>query len=431
MNPPPCLSACVIAGILASGPVRAQPAASAPPAASAQETRSAVAASAIPPESRVALRDALDAAWQRAVAARESVGQRRRAEADRAVAGNWWAAPPSLAISHRDDRLQGNAGRRETELGVTVPLWLPGQRAARAETADAAALEARAAEQVARLRLAGELREAAWQQAALEAESAQADAQALAFGQVADDVERRVRAGDLARADALAARAEHLAASAAQTDARQRLQASRARWMMLTGLTGTPDPAAGTAIDAASAAAPEHPERQLARLSTELARQRVALMRLSRREAPELTVGMRQDVAGRTQGSQGSVLVGVRLPFGTDDRNRPIEAAALAELDVAETHEQRLHERLASETVAAREAQRSAGLQLDAERERARLLRERAALIDKSFRAGETPLPDLLRALAAAAHADSATARQAAALGLAGARLQQSLGLLP
>ena len=74
---------------------------------------------------------------------------------------------------------------------------------------------------------------------------------------------------------------------------------------------------------------------------------------------------------------------------------------------------------------------RSAEAQLDAETARAGLLRERASLIDKSFRAGETPLPELLRALAAAAQADSAAARQTAALGLARARLQQALGLFP
>ena len=124
-------------------------------------------------------------------------------------------------------------------------------------------------------------------------------------------------------------------------------------------------------------------------------------------------------------------MVGLRLPFGTDDRNRPLEAAALTELDVAQTQELRLRERLDSDIAAARDAQRSAQAQLDAETARARLLRERATLIEKSFRAGETPLPDLLRALAAAAHADSAAAHQTAALGLARARLQQALGLLP
>ena len=154
-------------------------------------------------------------------------------------------------------------------------------------------------------------------------------------------------------------------------------------------------------------------------------------MRRSRRDAPELTVGVQQDTPGRAESSQGSLVVGLRLPFGTDDRNRPLEAAALAELDVAQTHEQRLRERLDSDIAAARDAQRSAEAQLDAETARARLLRERAALIDKSFRAGETPLPDLLRALAAAAQADSAATRQTAALGFARARLQQALGLLP
>jgi outer membrane protein TolC len=416
------LSACAIAGSLAGGPGWAQP------AASPQIPRPAVPE---PTAGGVGLRAAFDAAWQRTVAARESDGQRRRAEADRAAVGRFWAAPPSLALSHRNDRLQDNAGKRETEIGVAVPLWLPGQRAARAGTADAAAAQALAAEQVARLRLAGELREAAWQIAISQAELAQADTEARSLKQLADDVERRVRAGDLARADALAAQAELLAAAALQSDLRQRLQAARARWTLLSGLTAAPDLQDAAANDGAPAAAASHPELQLARESTALARQRVELMRRSRRDAPELSLGLRHDVGGRAEAAQGSLVVGMRLPFGTDDRNRPLEAAALSELDVAQTHEQRLREQLDSDIAAARDALGAAEAQLESETARTRLLRERAALIDKSFRAGETPLPDLLRALAAAAQADGAAVRQTTALGLVRARLQQTLGLLP
>lgn len=429
----PWLSACVIAGSLAGAPARAQPAASpeGPRAAIASASASAPGHTA----GSVTLRAALDAAWQRAVAARESAGQSRRADADRAAAGSFWAAPPSLELSHRSDRLHGNAGGRETEIGVAAPLWLPGQRAARSATAEAAAAQAFAAELVARLGVAGELREAAWQLAALQAEASEAASQAEALKQLADDIDRRVRAGDMARADALAAQAELLAASALQFDLRQRLQAARARWTLLTGLTAAPDLTAAAAIDGALAITPAtaaaHPELQLASRSTDLARQRVELMRRSRRDAPELTVGLRQDVPGRAEGSQGSVAIGLRLPFGTDDRNRPLEAAALAELDVAETHELRLRERLDSDIAVARDAQRSAEAQTEAEAIRARLLRERAALIDKSFRAGEAPLPDLLRARSTAAQADSAAARQLAALGLSRAKLQQALGILP
>ena len=425
MKPVPLLSACVIASSLVGASARAQP------AASPSSPQAVLSTAPIQAVGTVTLRAALDSAWQRAVTARESDGQRRRADADRAVAGSLWAAPPSLELSHRDDRLQSNAGSRETEIGVAVPLWLPGQRAARAGTADAAVAQAQAATQVALLRLAGELRDAAWQIFALQAEAAQADGLAQALKTLADDVERRVRAGDLARADALAAQAEQLAASALQTEVRQRLQAARARWALLTGLTAVPELLAATASDGALGAAVAHPELQLASQSTELARRRVELMRHSRRDAPELTVGVRQETPGRAEASQGSLVFGLRLPFGTDDRNRPLEAAALAELDVAETHEQRLRERLDSDIAAARDAQRAAEAQLEAESARARLLRERATLIDKSFRAGETPLPDQLRALAAAGQADSAVARQTAALGLARARLQQALGLLP
>ena len=429
MKSPPWLAVGVIAGSLAGGPVQAQPAEfpHALPAAFTDVPKPPADAAT----GTVTPRAAFDAAWQRAVAARESAGQRRRAEADRAAAANFWAAPPSLEFSQRTDRLQQNAGKRETEIGVAVPLWLPGQRAARRGTAEAAAAQALAAEQVARLGLAGELREAAWQWATLQAEAQEADTQVSALKQLTDDVERRVRAGDMARADTLAAQAEQLAAAALQSGARQRLQAARGRWTLLTGLAAAPELTAAAAGDEAPATTAPHPELLLASQTAELARKRVELMRLSRRDAPELTLGARQDTPGRAEASQGSLVVGLRLPFGTDDRNRPLEAAALAELDVAETQEQRLRERLDSDTATARDAQRSTQAQLEAETARARLLRERATLIDKSFRAGETPLPDLLRALAAASQADSAVARQTAALGLARARLQQALGLLP
>lgn len=421
----PWLAACTIAGSLAGSPVWGQP------AASPDGHQVAVPSANFHVTGGVTLPAALDAAWQRAVAARLSDGQRRSAEADGAAATSFWAAPPSLELSYRDDRLHANAGRRETEIGLTVPLWLPGQRTARASTSDSAVAQAMAAQQVARLRLAGELRETAWQIAAMQAEAAQADTHTRSLKQLADDVDRRVRAGDLALADGLAAQAEHLAASALQAEVRQRHQAAHLRWTLLTGLNALPDLTAASAIDPASDSALLHPELLLARLSSELARKRVALLRYAQRDQPELILGLRHDVPGRAEASQGSLVVGLRMPFGTDDRNRPLEAAALADLEVAQTYEQRLLERVHSDVAAARDAQQSAQGQLESETARARLLRERAILIDTSFRAGETPLPDLLRARAAAAQAASATARQSAALGLARARFQQTLGLLP
>jgi cobalt-zinc-cadmium efflux system outer membrane protein len=174
-----------------------------------------------------------------------------------------------------------------------------------------------------------------------------------------------------------------------------------------------------------------HPELALASQSTELARKRVDLMRHSRRDAPELTLGVRQDVPGRAEASQGSLVVGLRLPFGTDDRNRPLRSGGAVRAGRRPDPRAALRERLDSDIAAARARSDRPRRSSTPRPPAPGCCANAPALIDKSFRAGETPLPDLLRALAAAAQADSAVARQTAALGLARARLQQALGLLP
>jgi outer membrane protein TolC len=131
------------------------------------------------------------------------------------------------------------------------------------------------------------------------------------------------------------------------------------------------------------------------------------------------------------EGTHSSVTVGIRLPFGTQDRNRPLEASAIGDLDVAQSAEQRLRERLQADAEAARAALASAEQQLAVEQERAKLLRERRELIDRSFRAGETGLPDLLRATASASQAQAIAVRQDIYVARARARLQQAIGIQP
>lgn len=412
MKPIPWLASCVVAASALGGAARAQPV--------------SIPTSNPPP---ITLAAAVESAWRHAVLSHEAAGQRRQAQAEQVAASSPWAAPPTLELSHRDDRLQSAAGRRETELGVAWPLWLPGQRAARGAAAEADAELATLAERAARLRIAGEVREAAWALAVLQAEAMQVQAQLKSLQTLADDVDRRVQAGDLARADSLAARAELLAATAQQAEVQQRGLAARTRWTLITGQDAMPDPAEAIAPEAAML--PEHPELVLARQHVVRAQRRVELARASRRDPPELAVRYRQDTPGGGEGAERSVGVALRLPLGTDDRNLPLQTAAASALDVAQATERQTRERHAAELSSARAALHSAGQQLAAEHARADLLRERARLIDKSFRSGETPLPDLLRALAAASQADNASARQQAALGLARARLQQALGLLP
>ncbi|MEO8101506.1 MAG: TolC family protein [Betaproteobacteria bacterium] len=370
---------------------------------------------------------AVEAAWQRSVQSRSAGGQLDLAKANQEAASSLWAAPPSLELSRRSDHGNESVGLRESEMGFSWPLLLPGQRSARGTAAQSELDVAENSRLLARLRIAGDVREAAWDLIARESEQKVADTQASSLQALADDVERRVKSGDLARADELAARAEHLAASAVATDARQRLQNALSHWRLLTGV----EPLADANESAPDIAPARHPELDLAIAASESARNKLNLVRASRMDPPELSVRFRQETPGTGLPAQNSVAFGIRIPLGTSDRNLPREAAARGELEVARATEERLRERLGTEADVARAAVLSAEQQQRAEAVRAGLLRERARLFDKSFRAGDTSLPDLLRAATAAAQADAGLARQQAAVGLARARLQTTLGRLP
>ena len=371
---------------------------------------------------------AVDAAWRRSAASAESAGQARRALAQRTAASAWWPSSPAIEIGVTRDRQRANGTSRETEVGFAVPLWLPGQRGARLDEASADAAAASAFAAVARWRVAGAVREAAADVAVQRAELDTAQLHSRELDALAKDVERRVAAGELARADTLAADAERLAAAGAVLQSRQRLQTAQLQWRALTGLDVVPALRSGDATAAGTAEA--HPALAAAARNVELARRRVEVANASRRDAPELIVRARQEVASGEPDTNG-VGVALRIPFGTAARNQPLQAAALSELELAEAAERELQQRIEADIEAARLAETSARQQLEDEDTRAQLLRERASLIRKSFDAGETALPDMLRALTAAAHAESSFTRQQAALAQAASRLQQALGVMP
>ena len=93
-------------------------------------------------------------AWQRQPAAL-AAGERARAVNAQAEAANRWTpAPANLELGLRSDRFNRNQGASEVDVGLAVPLWLPGERSG-AQALAAAAEGALAGRQAAlRLQLA-------------------------------------------------------------------------------------------------------------------------------------------------------------------------------------------------------------------------------------------------------------------------------------
>lgn len=375
------------------------------------------------------LHDAVEAAWMRQPLAQAHAWRRDELAARHQATQAWTSAPPSLTLRHRTDQLNGNAGVREVEAELALPLWLPGQRGR-----ESAVLQAEQALQDdalagARWKLAGEVRESVWQVASAEGELRVARQRLADATALSADVERRFKAGDLARTDFNQAKAAEHAARSAVGEAEVRLAQARQSWLTLTGLDAVP---AGEEVPlAVPPALAEHPALKLLARSAAAAEARQRQAAGDRRDNPELTLGYRRERAASAEPYAGSVTLGIRIPFASDARNQPRLAAAGADLIEANTAYQREQERLDGEIRSAQCEWLQAQAAVQGAEARQRLAAETDQLLGKAFSLGEIDLATRLRVAADRAGADADLARARLEAARAAARLNQAFGVLP
>lgn len=374
------------------------------------------------------LKSVVERAWERAAAARTLEGRRLEADASRAQSDSLFAGSPVIGLSNRSDRWTDHNGVRETEVSISAPIWLPGQRAAREALANAEAGQADAAIAALKLTIAGEVRERLWALAAIDAEVALAKQRAEAAAALESDISRRVKAGDLARADALLARQEALGAQAALREVETRRVEAAARLEVLTGVVVMPERYEEVQVGSAP---DRHPRVLAAKAARERAERKLRFISATRRDAPEVGLNYRWDRGGSVAATDRSIGVSVRIPLATDARNLPRETAAQTEAATAAAEERTAIDSVQTDIRAAETALNHAESLSQLSTERLAVARDRAGLIQKAFDLGDQGLTELLRARAGAREAEIAHVRDRAALGLARARLNQSRGILP
>ena len=381
------------------------------------------------------LRQVFDAAWSRQPEALALQARRDAARAQQSAAKAWTPQPAALEVSNRTDRLGNNQGAREVEVGIAVPLWLPGERGRSAAMADAegAAIESRA--NAAQLRVAAAVRDAWWQWQRARIELVTAREQLASTRLIAADVARRAKAGDLARADQHQADGAVAGGEAAVAQAEAGLALARQHLRALAGaapaLSGAddslaePDPGASATEIEAHAALQELKDRAA------VAQRSVELIATQSRANPELMLATTRDRGARGEASQQTITLGIRIPFGAGPRSDARSANARAEAMEIQAQLALERERLTAEREAARMRVEASRTQLVAVERRAQLARESRGFFDKSFRLGETDLPTRLRIEAEAAEAERQAARTRIELAAAISAWRQALGLLP
>jgi cobalt-zinc-cadmium efflux system outer membrane protein len=404
-------------------------------------TAQAQGTSAAATSNAVTLKEVFDSAWQRQPEAQAFQKRRDAVQAQAKAASMLTPEPPALEIGQRSDWLTGNNGAREFELGITVPIWLPGQRTASADLAqvELSWLERRLL--ASQLRLAGSVRDAwwVWLRARVDAELANeqlANAQTLAA-----DVAKRTQAGDLAKSDQHQAEGAVAAAQALAAQSQAASAAALAQVMALTGRTvpsdltvnaaGEPNPGPTPGQTPSSSPSVGHP--LLAELEDRItvAERTAQLISTQKRSNPELTLATSRERGAFGERYGQTVQFGIRVPLGAGPRHDALLATAQAE--AIEVQSQRVLEqaRIQADQQGAAARLAAARTQLDAVQRRAKLANETRGFFDKSFRLGETDLPTRLRMEAETAEATRQAARSQIDLASAMSAWRQSLGLLP
>ena len=375
------------------------------------------------------LREAFEAAWERQPEARAAAARRQAADAGRAAARKLTAEPGALEVQAKAGR--SGSGGREYEAALAFPLWLPGERTRSASLADAqvAAVDLRI--HAAQLKLAGTVRDAWWTLKRAEVELAAARERLASAQQLAADVGRRVRAGDLARADQHQADSAVAQAEAALAEAgSSRAAAEGALRTIVLAVPVADSPAVSEPVPVATGLS-EHPAVAEARSRALVARRSMELSSVQRGANPELTVGATRETGGSGEPSVQSLVVGLRVPFGGGPRQDARVATAQADALEAEAAAEVEQNRALAEAASASVRLQASQVQLQAAERRARLAAETRSFYDKSFRLGESDLPTRLRVELEAAEAQRALAKSRIEAAAAVSQLRQALGLLP
>jgi len=375
------------------------------------------------------LRDAVEAAWMRQPLAQARAARAEEFAARRDAAQALFPEPPSLVVGNRDDRLHRDQGARELSAGIALPLWLPGEQGRQGAIVSADRDQYDAALAAAKLKVAGEVRDAYWQVRLTENELALARRKVVEASLLAVDVERRLKAGDLARIDLNQAQAAERLARAALAEAEIKTFRARQGFSVLTGLSTLPGSEEPLATQIVSL--DDHPLLAPLQRAVATTQAKLNLATQSLRNNPELELGLRRERGLFDEPYAHSLEVRFRLPFATDARNKPRIAAANGEMIEAHAAYNLERAKVAVEIEAAQRELQQARTIVQLTQARFALAADTQRLLAKAFALGELDLISRLRAENERFEAELNFTRAALEASRAVSRLNHAKGLLP
>jgi outer membrane protein TolC len=351
-------------------------------------------------------------------------------EALNVKAHSLWESDPAINVTHYNDELMNSNGLQEWEVGMQMPLWLPGQKAARQKTAEQEREVVNASESALKLEIAGIVRELLWNIALTKNRQSVAEKEWEIVQKLEKDVSKRVELGDLAESDSILAQQESLSKEAAFRIASQEYLHAQHRYEMITGLNQLPESFEEIADDDLSITT-DHPalrESYEKVANSTVQRDQVII---EKRENPSVFIGTRHERGMSSDNFANAIGLSISIPLGLSSQTTPKLTAAEVNLSENRSQMEILHREL---NIAIQDASRELSSiigQYDFAHRQNELSKRNLVMSRKAFSLGESSLLDMLRIQAQAFAAERNMHQKQLEVGLYTARLNQAKGLIP
>lgn len=350
-------------------------------------------------------------------------------QARKVMANSWLPQAPSVGFSHQNDALLSNRDEREWQAQMQIPIWLPGQRQARSQVAslaDDSLIQDRAGLQ----QLAADLlRNAVWEIAMRRNDVSLMENRRSTLRSIGEDVQKRFKAGEVARLDVMQTQQETLQAERQLVTANAELMHAQFRYQQLTGLSEMPAKLEETLSTR------EHyedsPYWQAAQARLKLAEGQRDLTAIEQRQNPQLTLSTRTIQGGFDYAYNSSMGVAINIPLQSEVHRAPLLANAEQNIGDARTQLETLRRQLENNLHEAEHNLYVSRQELTLIQQQQTISSENASLARKAYRLGELDLNQLLRLQLLAFEAERSLSSQQLQVQWNIARYNQAVGVLP
>ena len=256
-------------------------------------------------------------------------------------ANSFLPSAPAVSAGLQNDAVGSNRNLSQWEVGLDLPIWLPGQKTARTTLAQGAQIELDKTSANLSLDIAGQVRDAVWSLGMAINEAELQDARHKAAQDLLADVEKRWKAGELAKTDVMLAQNGTLLAKAALIKANAEVKHAEHRYWILTGLKELPN-TFEEPLNSKEMIDDSHPWLAESAAKIEIANHHRSLSAIEQRENPQVMLNVRHERGAFDSLYNDSVGVAIRVPLDAKVRSAPMMAnAEMAIAQAMSEHEQR------------------------------------------------------------------------------------------